>query len=62
MRNFSEIGFPHFSYGGTEATPIITNRQTEYLLCILVHSDMVYAIIGTRGSTIKKITQQTSAW
>lgn len=62
MRNFSKKGFPYFSYGGSVATPVITNGQTEYSLCILVHSNMVCAIIGTRGSTINKITQQTSAW
>jgi len=60
MRNFSEIGLPHFSNGGPGATPAIRNRQTESQLCILVHSDVVGVIIGRDGSTIKKITQQTS--
>jgi len=62
MRNYSEIGLPNFSNGVPGAIPTIIIRQTEYLLCILVHSDMVHAIIGNRGSKIKEITQQTSAW
>ncbi|XP_022182325.1 uncharacterized protein LOC111042124 isoform X3 [Myzus persicae] len=62
MRNFNEMRLPHFSYGGSGATPDIRDKQTESLLCILVHSNMVHAIIGNHGSTIKEITQQTNAW
>jgi len=61
MRNFSEIEIPHFSNCIPGAIPAIINRQTEYLLCILVHSDIVGVIIGRGGSTIKEIIEQTSA-
>ncbi|XP_017784762.1 PREDICTED: insulin-like growth factor 2 mRNA-binding protein 1 isoform X2 [Nicrophorus vespilloides] len=37
------------------------NRQTDFPLRILVQSDMVGAIIGRQGSTIRQITQQTRA-
>lgn len=36
-------------------------RQTDFPLRILVQSDMVGAIIGRQGSTIRQITQQTRA-
>ncbi|XP_027851738.2 insulin-like growth factor 2 mRNA-binding protein 2 isoform X3 [Aphis gossypii] len=49
------------TYGAPGATPTIGNRQTEFPLRILVHSDMVGAIIGRGGSTIRQITQQTRA-
>lgn len=62
MRNFNEIGLPNFTCKGPDATLVIRNRQTESMLCILVPSDMVHAIIGNRGSKIKEITQQSSAW
>lgn len=38
-----------------------TSRQTDFPLRILVQSDMVGAIIGRQGSTIRQITQQTRA-
>ncbi|XP_016659964.1 uncharacterized protein LOC100167988 isoform X3 [Acyrthosiphon pisum] len=64
MRNFSkmEMGLPNFSNCVPGAIPVIRNKQTESMLCILVHSDMVHAIIGNCGSKIKAITQQTSTW
>ncbi|KAL1514273.1 hypothetical protein ABEB36_003556, partial [Hypothenemus hampei] len=37
------------------------NRQPDFPLRILVQSDMVGAIIGRQGSTIRQITQQTRA-
>ncbi|XP_068905296.1 insulin-like growth factor 2 mRNA-binding protein 1 isoform X2 [Tenebrio molitor] len=37
------------------------SRQTDFPLRILVQSDMVGAIIGRQGSTIRQITQQTRA-
>ncbi|XP_065164272.1 insulin-like growth factor 2 mRNA-binding protein 1 isoform X3 [Atheta coriaria] len=37
------------------------SRQTDFPLRILVQSDMVGAIIGRQGSTIRLITQQTRA-
>ncbi|XP_046397144.1 insulin-like growth factor 2 mRNA-binding protein 1 isoform X2 [Ischnura elegans] len=39
----------------------LTTRQTDFPLRILVQSDMVGAIIGRQGSTIRQITQQTRA-
>ncbi|VVC28880.1 Hypothetical protein CINCED_3A013841 [Cinara cedri] len=60
-RNRSGIRPRHVTYGAPGATPTIGNRQTEFPLRILVHSDMVGAIIGRGGSTIKQITQQTRA-
>ncbi|XP_065352486.1 insulin-like growth factor 2 mRNA-binding protein 1 isoform X2 [Cloeon dipterum] len=38
-----------------------SSRQTDFPLRILVQSDMVGAIIGRQGSTIRQITQQTRA-
>nr|CAD7441113.1 unnamed protein product [Timema bartmani] len=38
-----------------------SGRQTDFPLRILVQSDMVGAIIGRQGSTIRQITQQTRA-
>ncbi|KAK7793766.1 hypothetical protein R5R35_000962 [Gryllus longicercus] len=38
-----------------------SGRQTDFPLRILVQSDMVGAIIGRQGSTIRLITQQTRA-
>ncbi|XP_012216783.1 insulin-like growth factor 2 mRNA-binding protein 1 isoform X6 [Linepithema humile] len=38
-----------------------SGRQTDFPLRILVQSDMVGAIIGRQGSTIRTITQQTRA-
>jgi len=43
-----------FAMGGS-------GRQTDFPLRILVQSDMVGAIIGRQGSTIKQITQQSRA-
>lgn len=60
-RNRSAIRPRHVAYGAPGATPAIGNRQTEFPLRILVHSDMVGAIIGRGGSTIRQITQQTRA-
>lgn len=37
------------------------NRQSDFPLRILVQSEMVGAIIGRQGSTIRQITQQTRA-
>lgn len=36
-------------------------RQTDFPLRLLVQSDMVGAIIGRQGSTIRQITQQSRA-
>jgi insulin-like growth factor 2 mRNA-binding protein 1 len=36
-------------------------RQTDFPLRVLVASDMVGAIIGRQGSTIRQITQQSRA-
>ncbi|XP_025419881.1 insulin-like growth factor 2 mRNA-binding protein 1 [Sipha flava] len=60
-RNRSAIRPRHATFGAPGATPTIGNRQTEFPLRILVHSDMVGAIIGRGGSTIRQITQQTRA-
>lgn len=60
-RNRSAIRPRHATFGAPGATPAIGNRQTEFPLRILVHSDMVGAIIGRGGSTIRQITQQTRA-
>ncbi|XP_063223696.1 insulin-like growth factor 2 mRNA-binding protein 2 isoform X2 [Bacillus rossius redtenbacheri] len=38
-----------------------SGRQTDFPLRILVQSDMVGAIIGRQGTTIRQITQQTRA-
>ncbi|XP_050443142.1 insulin-like growth factor 2 mRNA-binding protein 1 isoform X3 [Adelges cooleyi] len=51
----------HVPFGAPGSSPGIGNRQTEFPLRILVHSDMVGAIIGRGGSTIRQITQQTRA-
>lgn len=56
----SEIGLTHFWSGGPGATPVIRNRQTEFLLCILVHSEVISIIICRGGSTVKEIMEQTS--
>lgn len=48
---------PGASFGGLPGQ----NRQTDFPLRILVQSDMVGAIIGRQGSTIRQITQQTRA-
>lgn len=39
----------------------LQNRNTDFPLRILVQSEMVGAIIGRQGSTIRQITQQTRA-
>ena len=44
--------------GGGSGGP---NRQTDFPLRVLVASDMVGAIIGRQGSTIRQITQQSRA-
>ncbi|GAB0099763.1 insulin-like growth factor 2 mRNA-binding protein 1 [Sergentomyia squamirostris] len=44
-------------YGGMSSS----NRQTDFPLRLLVQSDMVGAIIGRQGSTIRTITQQSRA-
>lgn len=46
-------GFPGMAGGG--------GRPTDFPLRILVQSDMVGAIIGRQGTTIRTITQQTRA-
>lgn len=38
-----------------------SGRQTDFPLRVLVQSDMVGAIIGRQGSTIRQITQSTRA-
>ncbi|BES99761.1 Hypothetical protein domain [Nesidiocoris tenuis] len=45
--------------GGAGGAP--GSRQTDFPLRILVQSDMVGAIIGRQGSTIRQITQQSRA-
>jgi insulin-like growth factor 2 mRNA-binding protein 1 len=47
--------------GGAFSGPSSNARQTDFPLRILVQSDMVGAIIGRQGSTIRQITQQTRA-
>ncbi|XP_050521834.1 insulin-like growth factor 2 mRNA-binding protein 1 isoform X2 [Daktulosphaira vitifoliae] len=51
----------HVPFGTAGSSSGVGNRQTEFPLRILVHSDMVGAIIGRGGSTIRQITQQTRA-
>ena len=46
--------------GGFSSLPG-SGRQTDFPLRILVQSDMVGAIIGRQGSTIRQITQMTRA-
>lgn len=45
-------------YGNVAGGP---GRQTDFPLRVLVASDMVGAIIGRQGSTIRQITQQSRA-
>lgn len=45
-------------YGNVSGGP---GRQTDFPLRVLVASDMVGAIIGRQGSTIRQITQQSRA-
>lgn len=45
-------------YGSLPGGP---GRQTDFPLRVLVASDMVGAIIGRQGSTIRQITQQSRA-
>lgn len=47
--------------GGVYGGPASSARQTDFPLRILVQSDMVGAIIGRQGTTIRQITQQTRA-
>lgn len=50
--------------GGLRGGPLggpASARQTDFPLRILVQSDMVGAIIGRQGTTIRQITQQTRA-
>lgn len=47
--------------GGAYGGPAASARQTDFPLRILVQSDMVGAIIGRQGTTIRQITQQTRA-
>lgn len=49
--------------GGGRGGPsgLIGGRQADFPLRMLVQSDMVGAIIGRQGSTIRQITQQTRA-
>lgn len=51
-RNRSQ--YPGMTSGGA-------GRQTDFPLRLLVQSDMVGAIIGRQGSTIRQITQQSRA-
>lgn len=50
-----------FQSGGFSNAPGQPGRQTDFPLRVLVQSDMVGAIIGRQGSTIRTITQQTRA-
>ncbi|KAH8010149.1 hypothetical protein HPB51_025420 [Rhipicephalus microplus] len=50
--------FRPFSYTGGQGSPM---RQSDFPLRILVLSDMVGAIIGRAGGTIRQITQQSRA-
>ncbi|KAK8766295.1 hypothetical protein V5799_006923 [Amblyomma americanum] len=50
--------FRPFSYAGSQASPM---RPSDFPLRILVLSDMVGAIIGRAGGTIRQITQQSRA-
>lgn len=59
MRNLWEIGPISVSHVGPKTIPAIEDR--EFTLRILVQSVMIPVIIGKLGSTIKEITQQTSA-
>ena len=47
--------------GPPGANPAVGSRQNDFPLRILVMGDMVGAIIGRQGSTIRQITQQTRA-
>lgn len=53
-RNRSQFGQVSGGGGGP-------GRQTDFPLRVLVNSDMVGAIIGRQGSTIRQITQQSRA-
>ena len=55
-RNRSARG-PGLPFSG----PPGAGRQADFPLRILVQSDMVGAIIGRQGTTIRQITQQTRA-
>ncbi|XP_034254714.1 insulin-like growth factor 2 mRNA-binding protein 1 isoform X4 [Thrips palmi] len=56
-RNRSSRGPGGMAFQG----PPGASRQTDFPLRILVQSDMVGAIIGRQGTTIRQITQQTRA-
>uniref|UniRef100_A0A131XY52 Putative igf-ii mrna-binding protein imp n=1 Tax=Ixodes ricinus TaxID=34613 RepID=A0A131XY52_IXORI len=61
-RNNTRVGgrppFRPFSYSGNQPSPL---RPSDFPLRILVLSDMVGAIIGRAGGTIRQITQQSRA-
>ncbi|XP_022252325.1 insulin-like growth factor 2 mRNA-binding protein 1 [Limulus polyphemus] len=50
--------FPLFPYSGNSPNPM---RPTDFPLRILVFSDMVGAIIGRAGGTIRRISQESRA-
>ncbi|XP_008483988.2 insulin-like growth factor 2 mRNA-binding protein 1 [Diaphorina citri] len=47
--------------GGYSGVTSSSTRHADFPLRILVQSDMVGAIIGRQGSTIRNVTQQTRA-
>ena len=55
----SAKGTPLKKRGGPQGPPSASQRAIDFPLRILVHSEMVGAIIGRGGQTIKEITQQT---
>lgn len=52
---------PRGPTGAYSGLPGTGGRPTDFPLRILVQSDMVGAIIGRQGTTIRQITQQTRA-
>lgn len=59
MKNLCEI--EHIQVLHVVSKTISTIEKREFTLRILVPNNMIPIIIGKLGSTIKEITQQTSA-
>uniref|UniRef100_A0A2R5LEC5 Putative igf-ii mrna-binding protein imp n=1 Tax=Ornithodoros turicata TaxID=34597 RepID=A0A2R5LEC5_9ACAR len=58
MGRMGRVPFRPFGYPGNQGSPM---RPSDFPLRILVLSDMVGAIIGRAGGTIRQITQQSRA-
>lgn len=58
MGRMNRVPFRPFGYPGNQGSPM---RPSDFPLRILVLSDMVGAIIGRAGGTIRQITQQSRA-